>query len=97
MEGSARTYEKIFTGASEERRWTQYITNTVQNDNFKGATDDLVLHFNEQFRQLDEISETSELSSPTVKLILFPNTVRDISDLRIVETLDEFLSTTQGH
>ena len=32
-----------------------------------------------------------------VKLILLQNTVRGISDLRIVETLDEFKSTTQGH
>ena len=35
--------------------------------------------------------------SPTVKLILLQNAVRNISDLRIVETLNEFQSTTQGH
>ena len=47
--------------------------------------------------QLDQISEASELFSPTVKLILLKKAVRNISDLRIVETLDEFQSTTQGH
>ena len=47
-------------GASEKRRLTQYVTNTVLDDNFKGTTEQFVLHFNEQFWQLDEISEDSE-------------------------------------
>ena len=47
-------------GASETRRLTQYVTNTVLDDNFKGTTEQFVLHFNEQFRQLEEISEDDE-------------------------------------
>ena len=43
-------------GASEKRRLTQYVTNTVLDDNFKGTTEQFVLHFNEQYRQLEEIS-----------------------------------------
>ena len=84
-------------GASEKRRLTQYVTNTVLDDNFKGTTEQFVLHFNEQFRQLDEISEDSEKLPPTVKLTLLQTAVRNINDLRIVETLDEFQSTTYGH
>ena len=84
-------------GASEKSRLTQDVTNTVLDDNFKHTTEHFVLHFNEQFRQLDEISEASELFSPTVKLILLQNAMRGISDLRKVETPDEFQSTTQGH
>ena len=84
-------------GVSEKRRLTQYVTNTVLDDNFKGAPQQFVLHFNEQFRQLDEISEASELFSPTVKLILLQNAVRNISDLRIVHTQGEFQSTTRGY
>ena len=42
-------------GASEKRRLTQYVTNTVLDANFKGTTEQFVLHFNEQFRQLEEI------------------------------------------
>ena len=84
-------------GASEKRRLTQYVTNTVLDDNFKGTTEQFVLHFNEQFRQLDEISEDSEKLPPTVKLTLLQTAVRTINDLRIVETLDEFQSTTYGH
>ena len=84
-------------GASEKRRLTQYVTNTVLDDNFKGTTEQFVLYFNEQFRQLDEISEDSEKLPPTVKLSLLQTAVRSINDLRIVETLDEFQSTTYGH
>ena len=89
-----RTFSK---GASEKRRLTQYATNTVLDDNFKGTTEQFVLHFNEQFRQLEEISEDSERCPPTVKLTLLQTAVRSINDLRIVETLDEFESTTHGH
>ena len=55
-------------GASEKRRLTQYVTNTDLDDNFKGTTEQFVLHFNEQFRQLEEISEDTEMLAPTVKL-----------------------------
>ena len=84
-------------GASEKRRLTPYVTNTVLDDNFKGTTEQFVLHFNEQFRQLEEISEDSEKLPPTVRLTLLQTAVRSINDLRIVETLDEFQSTTYGH
>ena len=84
-------------GASEKRRFTEYVTNTVLDDNFKGTTEQFVLHFNEQFRQLEEISEDDERFPPTVKLTLLQTAVRSINDLRIVETLDEFQSTTHGH
>ena len=84
-------------GASEKRRLTQYVTNTVLDDTFKGTTEQFVLHFNEQFRQLEEISEDDERLPPSVKLTLLQTAVRSINDLRIVETLDKFQSTTHGH
>ena len=56
-----------------------------------------MLLFNEQFRQFYEISDDSEKRPPTVKLTLLQTAVRSINDLRIVETLDEFQSTTHGH
>ena len=37
-------------GASEKRRLTQYVNNTVLDDNSKGSTEHFVLHFNEKFR-----------------------------------------------
>ena len=84
-------------GASEKRRLTQFVTNTVLDDNFKGTTEQFVLHFNEQCRQLEEISEDSERLPPTVKLTLLQTAVRSFNDLSIVETLDEFQRTTYGH
>ena len=57
-------------GASEKRRLTQYVTNTILDDNLKGTTEQFVLQFNDQFRQLEEISEDSEKLPPTVKLTL---------------------------
>ena len=79
-------------GASEKRRLTQYVTNTVLDDIFKGTTEQFVLHLNEQLRQLEEIFEHSEKLPPTVKLTFLQTGVRSINDLRIVETLDEVRS-----
>ena len=84
-------------GTSEKRRLTQYVTNTVLDDNYKGTPEQFVLHFNEQFRQIEEISEESEHFPQQIKLQLLQNAVRPINDLRIVETLDEFQSITTGY
>ena len=84
-------------GASEKRRLTQYVTNTVLDDSYKGTTEQFVLHFNEQFRQLEEISEESEHFPPQIKLQLWQNAVRPINDLRIVETFDGFQSITNSY
>ena len=63
----------------------------------KGTTEQFVLHFYEQFRQLEEISDESEHVPPQIKLQLLQNAVRPINDLRIVETLDEFQSIISGN
>ena len=84
-------------GASEKRRLAQYVTNTTLDDNYKGTTEQFVLQFNEQFRQLEEISDPAEHFPPQIKLQLLQNAVRPIDDLRIVETLDEFQSITTGY
>ena len=55
-------------GASEKSRLTQYVTNTILDDNYKGSTEQFVPHFNEQFRQLEEISDPAEHFSPQIKL-----------------------------
>ena len=67
------------------------------DDKFKGATEQFVLHFNEQFRQLEEIFAESEYFPPQIKLQLLQNAVRQINDLRIVESLDEFEYITTGY
>ena len=67
------------------------------DDNYKGTTEQFVLHFNEQFRQLEEISDESEHFPPQVKLQLLQNAIRAINNLRIVETLDESQSITTAY
>ena len=84
-------------GASEKTRLTQYVTNTALDDNYKGTTEQFVLHFNEQFGQLEEISDPAEHCPPQIKLQLLQNALRPSDDLRIVETLDEFQSITTGY
>ena len=37
-------------GGSGKRRLTQYVTNTILDDNYKGTTEQFALHFNEQFK-----------------------------------------------
>ena len=78
--------------------WTYFCyTNTVLDDYFKGTTEQFVLHFNEQFRQLEEIYEDNEKLPPTVKPTLLQTAVRSINDVRIFETLDEIQSPIYGH
>ena len=64
------------------------------DDIYKGTTQQFVLHFNKQVRELEELSAESEHFPPQVKLQLLQSADRPINDLRIVEPLDEFQSIT---
>ena len=83
-------------GASEKRKLTHYVTNTVLDSQSRGTTQQFVLHFNEQFRRLDELTDLSERMPDSIKMALLQNAVEDIPQLSIVETLDEYTSTTSG-
>ena len=83
-------------GASEKRKLTPYLTNTVLDSQFRGTTQQYVLRFNEQFRRLDDLTDISERMPETIKMALLQNAVKDIPQLSIVETLDEYTSTTCG-
>ena len=47
-------------GASEKRKLTHYVTNTVLDSQFRGTSQQFVLHLNEQFRRLDELTDLTE-------------------------------------
>ena len=47
-------------GASEKRNITHYLTNTMLDNQFRGTTQQFVLHFSEQFRRLDVLTDISE-------------------------------------
>ena len=83
-------------GASEKRKLTHYVTNTVLDNQFRGTTQQFVLHFNEQFRRLDELTDLSGRIPDSIKVALLQNAVNDIPLLSIVESLDEYTSTTSG-
>ena len=82
--------------ASEKRNITHYATNTVLDSQFRGTTHQFVLHFNEQFRRLDELTDLSGRMPVYIKMAHLQNAVKDIPQLSIVETLDEYTSTTSG-
>ena len=54
-------------GASEKRRLTQYVTNTVPDDDFKGTTEQFVLHLNEQF--ISKLLSEASMISGLLKLL----------------------------
>ena len=83
-------------GASEKRKLMQYVTNTVLDSEFRGTSQQFVLHFNEQFRRLDELTDLAERMPESIKMALLQNAVKDIPQLSIVEILDEYTSTTSG-
>ena len=83
-------------GASEKRKITHYLTNTMLDNQFRGTTQQFVLHFNEEFRRLDDLTDISERMPESIKMALLQNAVKDIPQLSIVETLDEYTSTTCG-
>ena len=74
-------------GASEKRKLSHYLTNTVLDSQFRGTTQQFVLHFNEQFRRLDDLTDISERMPQSIKIALLQNAVKDIPQLSIVETL----------
>ena len=84
---------------AEKHRLHTYVTTTVLDKSWWGTTKQFVLHFNEQFRQLDKVSPTEESLPCTTRLTLLHTAVHNIPELRMVETMEEFISlssTTPG-
>ena len=86
-------------GKAEKQRFHTYVTTTVLDKYWQGTTEQFILHFNEQFRQLDEVSPTEESLPYTTRLTLLQAAIHNIPELRMVETMEEFISlssTTPG-
>ena len=83
-------------GKAEKRRLHTYVTTTVLDKSWKGTTEQFILHFNEQFRQLDEVSPPEESLPFTTRLTLLQTAVHSIPELRIVETMEEFISLSSS-
>ena len=78
-------------GMAEKRRLHTYVTTTVLDKSRKGTTEQFILHFNEQFRQLDEVSPPEKSLPYTTRLTLLQTAVHNIPELRMVETMAEFI------
>ena len=83
-------------GASEKRNLTHYVTITVLDSQFRETSQQFVLHFNEQFRRSDKLTDFSERMPESIKMALLQNSVKDIPHLSIVETLHKYTYTTSG-
>ena len=76
-------------GLNERHRLHAYVSTTVYDRSWKSTTEQYVLHFHEQFRQLDELTPLGEQLPHSVRLILLQTVVRSVPELRIVETMEE--------
>ena len=86
-------------GVKKRCRLYAYVSNTVYDRSWKCTTEQFVLHFHKQFRQLDELTPLDEQLPHSVRLTLLQTAVR-ISELRTVETMEEYMSLTHfssGH
>ena len=83
-------------GKAEKRRLHTYVTTTVLDKSWKGTTEQFILHFNEQFRQLNEVSPPEESLPYTTRLTLLQTAVNNIPDLRMVETMEKFISLSSS-
>ena len=77
-----------FKGLNERCRLHAYVSTTVYDRYWKGATEQFVLHFHEQFRQLDELTPLDGKLPHSVRLTILQTSVRSIPELRIVETME---------
>ena len=72
------------------------VSTTVYDRSWKGTTEQFVLHFHEQFMQLEELTPLGEQLPHSVRLTLLQTAVRSVPELRIVETMEEYMSLTHS-
>ena len=69
------------------------MSTTIDDKSWRGTTEQFVLHFHEQFRQLHEVPPLEE---HLPRLTLLQSAVASIPELGIVETMEEYMSLTQS-
>ena len=81
---------------NERHRLHAYDSTTVYDRSWKGTTEQFVLHFHEQFRQLDELTPLNEQLPQSVRLTLLQTAVRSVPELEIMEAMEEYMSLTHS-
>ena len=84
-------------GNAERHRLHTYVTTTVLDKSWKCTTEQFILHFNEQFRQLDEVSPPEESLPYTTRLTLLQTAVHNIPELRMVEAMENSTAFPPTH
>ena len=75
-------------GLFERHRLDAYVSSTVYDMSWKGTTEQFVLDFHEQFRQLDELTPVKEQLPHSVRLTLLQTAVGSVPELRIVDSME---------
>ena len=83
-------------GLNGRHRLHSYVSTTIYDRSWKGTTEQFVLHFHEQFRRLDKVTPVEEHLPHFVRLTLLQTPVRSVPELRIVETMEEYMSLTHS-
>ena len=83
-------------GLNERHRLQTYVSTTVYDRSWKGTTEQFVLHFQDQFRQLDELTPLKQQQPHSVRFTLLQTAVRSVPELRIVEAMEEYMSLTHS-
>ena len=81
-------------GLNEKHRLHAYVSTTVYDRSWKGTTEQFVLHFHEQLRQIDELTPLNEQLPHSVRLTLLQTALRSVPELRIVEIMAEYMPLT---
>ena len=84
-------------GLNKRCRLHAYVSTTIYDRSCKGTTESFVLHFHKQFRQLDELTPLDEQLPHSVRLTLLQTAVRSVPELRIVESMEEYMSLTNSY
>ena len=72
------------------------VSTSVYDRSEKGTAEQFVLHFHEQIRQLDEVTPLKEQLPESIRLTPLQTAVRSVPELRIVETMEVYMSLTHS-
>ena len=76
-------------GLNERHRLHSYVSTSVYDRSEKGTTEQFVLHFHEQFRQLDKLTPLDEQIHHSVRFNLLQTAVRSVPEFRIVANMKD--------
>ena len=78
-------------GLNERHRLHAYVSTTVYDRLWKGTSEQFILYFHEQFRQLDELTPLGEQLPHSVRFTFVQSAVRSIPELKTVQTMVEYM------